>query len=67
MLPRFLKILQKKRRKALREFIDKNDLLFDGQYGFRTNRSTGFARNEMVDTIIQAIDDNKFCSGVFIG
>ena len=66
ILPQFSKILEKIFEKRLREFIDKNDLLFDGQYGFRTNRSTGLAINEMVDTLIQAVDDNKFCIGVFI-
>ena len=58
ILPQFSKILEKIFEKRLRKFIDKNDLLFDGQYGFRTNRSTGLAINEMVDTIIQAVDDN---------
>ena len=52
--------------KRIRLFVDKNNVLFDGQYGFRTNRSTGFALNVMVDTIVKAIDNNKFCIGVFI-
>ena len=66
ILPPFSKILEKIFEKRLRLFVDKNNVLFDGQYGFRTNRSTGFALNEMVDTIVKAIDNNKFCIGVFI-
>ena len=66
ILPQFSKILENFFEKRLREFVKDNNLLFNGQYGFRTNRSTSFALNEMVDTIVKAIDNNKFCIGVFI-
>ena len=66
ILTQFSKILEKLFEKRLRNFIDKNNLLFDGQYGFRVNRSTGLALTELVDTILNALDNNKYCIGVFI-
>ena len=66
ILTQFSKVLKKLFEKRLREFIDKNDILFDGQYGFRANRSTGLALTELVDTISNALDKNKYCIGVFI-
>ena len=66
ILTQFSKILEKLFEKRLRNYVDKNNLLFDGQYGFRVNRSTGLALNELVDTIINALDNNKYCVGVFI-
>ena len=66
ILPQFSKVLEKLYEKRLRAFIDKNNLLFSGQYGFRTNRSTSLALNELIDTIVTALGENKFCIGVFI-
>ena len=53
-------------KKRLRQYIKNNNLLFESQYGFRANRSTSLALNELVDTIVNAIDSGKFCIGVFI-
>ena len=66
ILTQFSKILEKLFEKRLREFIDRNHLLFEGQYGFRLNRSTGLALTELVDTIMYALDNSKYCVGVFI-
>lgn len=66
ILTQFSKVLEKLFEKRLRKYIDNNKLLFDGQYGFRVNRSTGLALTEVVNTILNAIDNKKHCIGVFI-
>ena len=66
ILPQLSKVLEKLYEKRLREFIARNNLLFDSQYGFRSKMSTSLALNELVDTILNALDNDKFCIGVFI-
>ena len=66
ILPQFSKILEKLFEKRLRNFIANHDVLFSGQYGFRKNRSTNTALIEVIDKITNAIDNSKFCIGVFI-
>ena len=66
ILPQLSKVLEKLFEKRLREYIKKQDVLFNGQYGFRKNRSTNTALVEVIDKITNAIDANKFCVGVFI-
>ena len=56
LLPQFSKILEKLFCKRLNEFIDKNKLLSDSQYGFRLNRSTSLAILELVEEISTALD-----------
>ena len=66
LLPQFSKILEKLFEIRLRDYINKNDFLFKGQYGFRTNHSTNLALNEMVNMIVSAMDEKLFSIGVFI-
>ena len=51
LLPQFSKILEKIFNNRLLQFIDKNNILFDGQYGFRQNFSTELAILEMVEKL----------------
>ena len=60
------KILEKLFEIRLRNYIDKNDFLFKGQYGFRTNHSTNMALNEMIDMIVNVMDKKMYSLGVFI-
>ena len=66
LLPQMSKILEKLFEIRLRNYIDKNDFLFKGQYGFRTNHSTNMALNEMTDMIVNVMDKKMYSLGVFI-
>ncbi len=66
ILPQLSKVLEKLFEIRLRNYIDKNDLIFKGQYGFRKCHSTNLALNQMVDMIINALDNKMYSVGVFI-
>jgi len=66
LLPQFSKIIEKLFSNRLDEFIEKNKILNDCQYGFRTGRSTSMALLELVEKIITSVDQNLYTIGVFI-
>ena len=47
-------------------FVDSHNLLNDGQYGFRSSRSTSMALLEVVEEVTAAIDSKKHALSVFI-
>ena len=47
------------------KFVKGNKIIYDGQYGFRTNHSTELAVIEMVEKITDAIDNNLYPVGYF--
>ena len=52
--------------KRLVAFANKNSILFDGQYGFRSKLSTSLAIAERVELVTTAIDEKQCTVGVFI-
>ena len=66
VLPCFSKILEKLMYKRLIDYINKNRILTDCQYGFRGNVSTNHAIIELVDKITKAIENNEFTVGIFL-
>ena len=50
----------------LSDFLNKHEILYEQQYGFRQGFSTDFALIELSDKIAKAIDDKKFMMGIFI-
>ena len=66
LLPNFSKILEKLMFNRLTNFINKYEILYEQQYGFRQNYSTDLAIVELADKIAKAIDDGKFMIGIFI-
>ena len=66
LLPQFSKLLEKLFDKRFQKFIDKNDLLKDNQYGFRSKSSTCLALIELLEEICTAIDKKEITVGVFI-
>lgn len=66
LLPQFSKILEKLFNLRLLNFIEKNNLLSNSQYGFRQNRSTSLALIDLVEEITNCIENNKFSIGIFI-
>lgn len=50
----------------LDKFIEKNNILMDSQYGFRSGRSIFMALIELVEEITNCIDDKKYVMGIFV-
>ena len=50
----------------MKEFIDKNNLLYSSQYGFRKSHSTEHAVLDIVEDILRNMDKRYFSCGVFI-
>ena len=65
ILPVFSKLLEKNIHKRLIDFIDKHNILFKKQFGFRKNRSTYMAVLSFVEKIRIAIDNGNLGIGIF--
>ena len=66
LLPQFSKILEKLFHSRLENFLDKNTILNENQYGFRTKRSTALALMQLTEELTTAIDNRKISIGVFV-
>ena len=60
------KIFEKILYTRIINYINKSNLLYKYQYGFRKNHSTEHALTEIVDQIRFSIDDKKMTCGIFI-
>ena len=52
--------------KRLIDYINKNGILTDCQYGFRSKSSTNHAIIKLLDKITKAIEKNEFTVGIFL-
>ena len=59
LLPQFSKILEKLFNNRLNNFIDKNNVISDSQYGFRSNRSTSLALMDLIEQITDNLDNKE--------
>ena len=66
ILPVFSKVFEKVIYDRLIYFIDKHSILYEHQYGFRSNYSTNLAIIQMVNQISSAIDNKELSVGVFL-
>ena len=66
LLSVFNKLLEKLMAARLWKFLDKNNIIFDKQFGFRNNHSTDFALLSIVDKIQKAIDEKNYSCGIFL-
>ena len=66
LLSQFSKILEKLYNKRLEQFIDKNNVLSNSQYGFRPFLSTSHALIDLVEEIRESMDKKLYTLGVFI-
>ena len=66
LLPQFSKILEKIFNKRLNNFVDKNNVISESQYGFRSNRSTSLALMDLIEQITDNLDNKKITIGIFI-
>ena len=64
--PQFSKILEKIFNNRLDNFIESCNILKNGQYGFRSNRSTALALIDLVENLTKELDNKKITVGVFI-
>ena len=61
------KIYEKIMYARLYQFLEKSELFYSLQFGFRAKHSTNHALISITETIKESIDNNKFGCGVFLG
>ena len=62
----FSKIYEKVLYNRLEKFFEKQQTLYDQQYGFRKNRSTQLTLISFIDNLTEAIDKNEYAISIFI-
>ena len=65
-LPLFSKILEKIVNKQLIYFLQRNNIFYDGQFGFRKNYSTEHALLHTVTAITNALDNSEYAITLFL-
>jgi hypothetical protein len=66
LLPQISKILEKLFYKRLISHIEKNNILSENQYGFRSNHNTTYAIIDLVESINNKIKNDEIPIGIFI-
>ena len=66
LLSNYNRIFEKIMFNRLKAFIDKNDILYRSQYGFRDKHSTQHAILDIVNSIQRNMDNKQFSCGIFI-
>ena len=66
LLSVFNKLLEKLMYNRLASFLEKNEILFHGQFGFRSNHSTNHAILLITDKIQKAIERKLYSCGIFL-
>ena len=66
VLPLFSKLFERIMHSRLVNFFEQNDILFEYQFGFRKKYNTNLALSYLIDTIIQANEQQNFVLGLFL-
>ena len=66
VLTTFSKIFEKVMHARVIAFLDKHNILYNYQYGFRKNHSTAAALLTLTDYISSALDEGDYILGVFM-
>ena len=66
LLSPFSKIFESYLYDQLLQYLDKNNILYKMQYGFRKNNSTELAVTQIVDDIIDVIEDSSIQCSLFL-
>ena len=66
LLPIFNRLFEKLMYNRMKSFIDKEDILYASQYGFRKGFSTEHAIHEIVNKIQTNMDKRLYSCGIFI-
>ena len=61
-----LQIFEKLVCKQLVNYLEKHEILYESQFGFRKGHSTLQAIAEIADNLRNAIDDNLYSCGAFL-
>ena len=62
----FSKILERIVHKRVYSFLEKNEILYGNQFGFRKGLSTSMALLEFLNKVVDAFENNSFAMGIFI-
>ena len=60
------KVLERLMFNRLQNFLDKNDIFYKYQFGFRKNHATSYALMDVTDFSYKALDEGKFVFGLYI-
>ena len=66
VLPLFSKILERIMYNRILNFINKHNILYKYQFGFRKNHSTNMALIILIDKILSAINNGNYVLGIFL-
>lgn len=66
LISNFSKIFEKCLKTRLNDFLSKNKIISNKQFGFRQNMSTDNATMELIGNIICGLNENKKCLAVFL-
>ena len=66
LLSIFNKLLEKLMYNRLIDFLDKRNMLYEKQFGFRTNHSTNHAILSIIDKIQLSIEERSYSCGIFL-
>jgi hypothetical protein len=65
LLSTLSKVLEKMVSVQLVNHLDRNNILYEHQYGFQRNKSTEHSLVHAINYIGKAMNDNNYCIGVF--
>ena len=66
LLSVFDKLLEKVMLNRLLQFLNKNDILYKYQFGFRKNHATSNALTEVIDHKYKSLDEGNYVFGIYI-
>ena len=66
LLSNLSKLFERAMHSRVYSFLEKTDLFFELQFGFRKQHSTSHTLLSIVDEIRQNLDNNTFSCGVFV-
>ena len=66
LLNTFSKIYEKFLLSRLETYLNKNSILYDGQFDFRKKRSTALALASFLDIVTEALDNSQYALSLFI-
>ena len=66
LLSNINKIFEKIIQDRLTDFINKHNIIFDNQFGFRKGHNTNHALIALTELVRKSLDNNQFAAGIFI-
>ena len=66
LLSIFEKLIEKIMCNRLKSFLNKNNILYKYQFGFRENHSTSHALIDLIEYINKCLDEGKYVFGIYI-